>query len=323
MKKIVDILVAKLTQFLNNEHSNFIDDVLQLCLKFNPKTQKIDKEVAVLQAAHAKEYAALDPERSSAYTEQIRVSDELRTSIGKGLENLIKVNLKNPDKACAEAAGRLKIMFDSHDDMYHKSYNIKTSIISDIIYDINLKYTADIAKISATDWVTKLDAENKNFIALMEKRFDESSNRSSDTMPTVRPEVDDAYLTLTTRLTALMIIEEPEKFYPFVNELNSYIKYYNERVKQRQTNNKSKQQDIGTAQMSSIGDQTYTGAEIIPAFDLLYTDPKTLVVVALEKGKDYTVECINNTAIGTATLTAHGKGAYVGKLVTRFNIVAS
>lgn len=327
MKKIVEIIQAKLSQLLNNDHSVFIKEVIALVKKFDPKKLKIEKEIIALQDSFAKESAVLDPVRSSEYTEPMRLSDEARTAIAKGLEGFVRATVKNPDTATAEAATRLNLLFKSHADLHNKSYSFKTGVISDILAEINLKYTGDVEKIAVVDWVTKLDTENKHFIALEEKRYEEEALRNAENMTTVRKEVDDAYLTLTTRLTALMIIEEPEKFYPFVNELNSHVKHYNERVKQRQTINKNNQKDIATAQMSSIGDRPYTGEEIIPSFDLIYTDPKTAstgsaTTVLLEKGKDYTVECINNTAIGTATLTAHGKGAYVGKLVTRFNIIA-
>ncbi len=336
MKTIVAIILAKLSHLLNDEHFNFIEDIIAVSLKFDPKKQKVEKEIATLQAAHAKESAALDPVRSSKYTEQIRECDALRTTTAKGLESLVRANLKNPDKPSAQAAKDVMALFKSHADIYDRSYNIKTAIITDIINEINKSHTADIALLGAASWVTNLDAQNKDFAALMEKRFEETSKRNGVNMEALRLEVDDAYLTLTTRLTALMVIEEPDKFYPYVEELNEYIKYYNGRVKLRETNNKSKQRNIASAQLSPIPAQTYTGSHIIPVVELLYTDEKTIstglvaersrstatTTVRLEEDKDYTLTAENNVQVGSATLTIKGKGAYVGKMVCVFAIVA-
>jgi hypothetical protein len=321
MKKIEEILSAKLSKYNNNEHYGFIYKVLELCVRYDAKKQKIEKEYLALAAAFAKENDLLDPVRKSEYTEAIQISNVLRTSLYKGLENLAKVNLKSPDKTIVESAKRLKALFDSRENISRKSYNVRTSMILDTLYEINKDYTADITNLSAELWVTKLDEENKNFTTLVDKRVEESIARGSDKMIVVRAAVDSAYAALVTRQTALMIIEEPDKFYPFVKELNKYIKNYNEHVKLRTTLNKNKQLNISTAQLSSIPDQTYNGNKIIPSVEILYTNPKTNVIAELDEDRDYVAICTNNRQPGTATLSLHGKGIYSGKIVTTFNIV--
>ena len=321
MKKIIEILPARLFRYNNHEHYSFIYKVIELCERYDPKKQKIEKEYNALVAAFAKENDLLDPIRRSEYTEAIRMSNTLRTSLYKGLEGLVKINLKNPEKSIVESAKRLKALFDSREDIGKKSYNVRTSMILDVLYEINKSYTIDITNLSAELWVVKLKEENKNFMTLVNKRIEESIIRGSEKMLDIRSEVDSTYNALTARQTALMIIEEADKFYPFVKELNKFIENYNEQVKLRSTLNKNKQLNINTAQLSSIPDQTYNGNKIMPSIKVLYTNPKTNVIVELEEDKDYIVICINNRQPGTATLTLQGKGIYRGKIVTTFNII--
>lgn len=323
MKEIIEFSSAKLSLFQNSEHFSFMADVIELCKKFDPKKLKVEKEFAALVAAYGKEDGVYDPVRVSEYTEPIRLSDETRTSIYRGFETLTKANLRHPEKTVAEAAVRMKKLFDSHGDMRNSSYNARTAIILDILLDIAENYTADITLLAADVWVTKLDEANKNFTSLMEKRFEEESSRPQYKMKEVRATVDDAYQTLVTRQTALMIVEDPEKYYPFVEQLNSYIKYYNERVKQRSTRNKNKSRNIADAQLLPIDVQPYTGNRIIPSITLTYTDPKTKECVTLTDGTDYTLDCNNNIEPGSVTLTIKAKGKYTGKLVTMFYIVKS
>ena len=68
--------------------------------------------------------------------------------------------------------------------------------------------------------------------------------------------------------------------------------------------------------ISSVGDQTYTGSAITPAFTVK-SGSKTLT-----SGTDYTVAYSNNINVGTATITVTGKGNYSGTKTVNFKIVA-
>jgi hypothetical protein len=323
MKEILNILSARLPKYTNNEHYSFIYNILESCKKHDPKKQKIEKEYNALTIAFAKENDLLDPVRKSKYTEAIQISNVLRATLYKGLENLAKLNLKSPDNTIVESAKNIKAIFDSRENIIRKSYNVRTSMILDVIYEITKSHLDDITNLSGELWLTKLEEENKNFIALTDKRRDESILREGENMTDIRSNADNAYLALTTRLTALMIIEEPDKFYPLVREFNKHVQNYNEQVKLRNTLNKKKQLNINTAQLSSIPNQFFNGDKITPSIEVLYTNLKTNIIVELEEDKDYSVSCINNRQPGTATLTLHGKGLYSGKIVTTFNIVVA
>lgn len=60
----------------------------------------------------------------------------------------------------------------------------------------------------------------------------------------------------------------------------------------------------------------YDGSSIVPEYTLVANGR------VLEKNKDYTSYCVNNSRPGTATIRVTGKGNYVGVLTTEFTIVA-
>ena len=78
--------------------------------------------------------------------------------------------------------------------------------------------------------------------------------------------------------------------------------------------------NISNVDVGSISDQTYTGSAITPApvlSKILNGSSKYTLV----KDTDYTLSYSNNTNVGTATITATGKGNFTGTKIITFKIV--
>lgn len=73
--------------------------------------------------------------------------------------------------------------------------------------------------------------------------------------------------------------------------------------------------DISSAAVSKVSNMEYTGAEIKPAVTV------TLNGAILTEGTDYTIEYLNNTEPGTASIVVTGTGVYTGRVTVNFNIV--
>lgn len=71
---------------------------------------------------------------------------------------------------------------------------------------------------------------------------------------------------------------------------------------------------IASATISSIPNQTYSGKAISPAVTVRYNGQTLL------QGTDYKLTYSNNTAIGKASVTAKGIGAYRGSVTRQYNI---
>ncbi len=76
--------------------------------------------------------------------------------------------------------------------------------------------------------------------------------------------------------------------------------------------------DIATCTIAPIPDQLAGPAEVEPALSVV-----NAAGVALESGRDYMVECTNNTEVGQASAVVAGVGNYTGSVQVEFQIVAS
>ena len=63
-------------------------------------------------------------------------------------------------------------------------------------------------------------------------------------MKEVRRDVDKAYRAITTRIEALVVVNGPEAYTPFINELNIRIEKYNNILAQRQGRNEKPDEPV-------------------------------------------------------------------------------
>ena len=82
---------------------------------------------------------------------------------------------------------------------------------------------------------------------------------------------------------------------------------------------KINQYNISNVDVGSISDQTYTGSAItpVPVLSKILNGSSKYTLV---KDTDYTLSYSNNTNVGTATITATGKGNFTGTASTTFKI---
>ena len=73
---------------------------------------------------------------------------------------------------------------------------------------------------------------------------------------------------------------------------------------------------ISDADISIQESYEFTGDEVVPEVVLTYEGNK------LVKDEDYTLECVNNVNVGTATIIIKGIGAYLGSFTKEFSITA-
>lgn len=74
--------------------------------------------------------------------------------------------------------------------------------------------------------------------------------------------------------------------------------------------------DLSTAQVTPLGNQTFTGKPLTPSDLTVLLEEQTLLY-----GTDYTLEYHNNIEVGTATVIIQGIGDYIGSISTTFEII--
>lgn len=231
------ILNVKSDRFRNEEHFQFQTEFKDLVENYTPGALNIADIFAAYLLVYLNEAEALDVVRKSAFTVEIAGADHLRDVTYRGLCDTVKGAANHFKPAKREAAVRLQVVLGHFGNINEKTFDQQTASISALINDLNTSYAADVATLNLAEWVTELHENNTAFEVLMNKRYSSDSERTQLKMKEVRIEIDAAYRAITYRIEALIIVNGPENFTPFVNELNVRIEKYNNNLAQRKGRN--------------------------------------------------------------------------------------
>lgn len=145
--------------------------------------------------------------RSRTYesTPEIVSSDKYRISRFNYVSKSIDCQLYSLDAEKVEAAKKLDAEINKYRKNYVKGYAQRTAAIGDFVLAVreekNQPYVATLGLESA---INDLDEANKDFNELYSSRSSERLQRASaETMKSIRPKVDDAFIELASTINAL------------------------------------------------------------------------------------------------------------------------
>jgi hypothetical protein len=214
------------------------------------------------------------------------------------------------DPDVVKAAKTLEICLKSfRGNIEQKSYEEESAAVKILVVDLQTTYQTQVAKVGITAWVTELNAAQNDFERLFLLRNSQLAARPQDKLKDVRKQIEATYRTVVEKIDAYGVINGYDDTSIFVSELNREIEYFNEH------NHHHKKINIDHAAVESIPDQVYNNEPVIVIPNVHYEGKK------LGFTTDYEVAYKNNNAIGTATLTIHGKGKFNGHKIVSFNIV--
>lgn len=231
------ILNLKSEKLRNEEHYQFQTEFKALVERFTPTMLGIEAAFAAYLPLYANETEALNIITKSAVTEEIAHADHLRDSTYRGMCDTVKGAGNHFSDKKREAATRIQIVIDHFGNINTKTYDEQTAAIKSLIADLNGQYADDVATLRLDEWLTELQANNNAFEALMDERYTDDAGKTQLRMKEVRKEVDSAYKTITNRIDALVVVNGPATYMPFVNELNIRIEKYNNTLAQRKGRN--------------------------------------------------------------------------------------
>jgi len=223
----------KLSHLRNDAHFQFFTDFKELVERFDATTLKIQTQFNTFLALFADEDTALKKIMKSALTAEIQEADKYRDVIWRGMIDTNKGALNHFSESVRQAAGRLKIVFDTYGNVAKKPLDEETSAIYNVLQDMKGKYAADASTVELTGWMTELDKANTAFENLMRERYDEAALKTDLVLKEVRVKVDEVYNVITERINAAIIIEGEATYREFVTTLNTVIKRYSDILAQR------------------------------------------------------------------------------------------
>jgi len=210
----------------NDEHFQFHTAVCELIIREDAETLKIAPLFAAYQALHNKEDEGIKRIRKSFLTGKIREADKARDDTYAGMALAVESALHHHNAPAREAAGRLKILFDTYGNVSKKPLNEQTSALHNILQELKGAYLTDAMTIGISGWTLELEARNAAFEALMNRRFDEAASKTDVNVRTARLEVDAAYDKIVVRVNALAEVEGAATYETFIGTLNTIIAKY-------------------------------------------------------------------------------------------------
>jgi hypothetical protein len=162
------------------ETGNLIKDTIDLygtTPPLDPHTDAGATEsfITKLQSEHALFNQARKPVMSYAATPQIEALDNERDLAVKILRRFIKLGLLSTVPAEVAAANELHRLMKTYEGVENNSYQGETEDLDKLLGEINSKYSAHVATLSLTRYVTQLTNSNNAFKALIKDRSSQQS----------------------------------------------------------------------------------------------------------------------------------------------------
>ena len=312
MKKIKNIDFSHLR---NEAHYEFLWIFNHLINEYPAVQTLIAALYNAFDALLATEKKLLDAARASALTQQLADADHRVDRAISGIKATINAARLSLDPAVAEAARVLYIRLREFGDIRSKAYEEETAALQVLINELFTTYGAQVQLVWLTAWMPELLISVGAFHELYMARSDEAAAKPTERMVDVRREIEASYHGITTLIDA-SAITTPGACDEFIAKLNVQVHYFNEH------NHHHARKDLGAGDhcvIEPLGTQAYTERPVtpVPAVHFREDEKKT---ERLYMGTDFSVTYKNNTDIGMAELTIHGKGAYKGSKTTTFMI---
>ena len=178
MKKIKGITRKLRSNARNGEHVDYHTNVTEAITPEFAEKYKISKQYSTYTGWFGQEKLIYKPNTGFEQTEDIEAKDRIRDEIALYLKGQIESNLYCPIEA-KKAAAKL------------------------------LEHAPAVTELALDEAVAKLDEANQDFKETLNARSREKRKRDEqETMKTIRPKVDDAYVSLVNAINALYLANE-------------------------------------------------------------------------------------------------------------------
>ena len=221
------------SRFCNDEHSAFHSEAKSVFLAHPFEDGGL---LAPYLAAVDAETGAMLEISKSALTAQLAAADEARDQILAGLGDAARAGLNHFRADCAEAAARIKIIFDSHGGLHalaSRPYAEETAGIAALVQQAEGAARADFDLLELNGWVAELKSRNEAFAALSGARYSEETSKGGLSMKAARTESDRCYRALAARLEALMLLNGEGNYAALARELSVRAEKYSLVLAQR------------------------------------------------------------------------------------------
>ena len=249
MKEIYDINIQRMN---NGAHFTFVSNILARAEADTAVKEKASELVSNFKTAVSAEDEALKISQKSLLTDEIAKADSDRDALYAGYKKAVEAFLAMPIADMAQAAKVLAQHIKDYKINTAGQLDKETGLLVNFITDLEDKYSAQVAKLGLTAFVTNLKEANERVRMLTLQRTNEKMGVTVGALKVARTASDDAYRALVKMVNALALVFGEKDYTAFIDYVNTEITHYKREV----LNQKS---TATSTSDSSAGDSTKPG----------------------------------------------------------------
>lgn len=227
MKEILDINIQRMN---NGAHFTFASNILARAEADTTVKGKASELVSNLKAAVAVEDKALKISQKSLLTDEIAKADSDRDALYAGYKKAVEAFLAMPIADMAHAAKVLAQHIKDYKINTADQLDKETGLLVNFITDLENKYSAQVAKLGLTAFVTNMKEANERVRILTLQRTNEKMGVSVGVLKTARTASDNAYRALVKMVNALALVYGEKDYTAFIDYVNTEITHYKREV---------------------------------------------------------------------------------------------
>ena len=227
MKEIYDINIQRMN---NGAHFTFVSNILARAEADTTVNGKASELVSNFKAAVAAEDEALKISQKSLLTDDIAKADIDRDALYAGYKKAVEAFLAMPIADMAQAAKVLAQHIKDYKINTAGQLDKETGLLVNFITDLEDKYSAQVAKLGLTAFVTNLKEANERVRMLTLQRTNEKMGVTVGALKSARTSSDDAYRALVKMVNALALVFGEKDYTAFIDYVNTEVTHYKREV---------------------------------------------------------------------------------------------
>lgn len=227
MKEIYDINIQRMN---NGAHFTFVSNILARAEADTAVKGKASELVSNFKVAVAAEDEALKISQKSLLTDDIAKADNDSDALYAGYKKAVEAFLAMPIADMAQAAKVLAQHIKDYKINTAGQLDKETGLLVNFITDLEDKYSAQVAKLGLTAFVTNLKEANERVRMLTLQRTNEKMGVTVGALKAARTSSDDAYRALVKMVNALALVYGEKDYTAFIDYANTEITHYKREV---------------------------------------------------------------------------------------------
>lgn len=227
MKEIYDINIQRMN---NGAHFTFVSNILARAEADTAVKGKASELVSNFKVAVAAEDEALKISQKSLLTDDIAKADIDRDALYAGYKKAVEAFLAMPIADMAQAAKVLAQHIKDYKINPAGQLDKETGLLVNFITDLEDKYSAQVAKLGLTAFVTNLKEANERVRMLTLQRTNEKMGVTVGALKAARTSSDDAYRALVKMVNALALVFGEKDYTAFIDYVNTEVTHYKREV---------------------------------------------------------------------------------------------